>query len=245
MNIYLRLPTYVAQYWRTRFTKPLEPQEPVILSEYDIATRYIRDSLVLNPTYPAERVPDCFSHLQWQNICRGKNPYTGAPAIARDHTIYPTYEEVSQCCGMKMNERSQNYDYLCIQMPSKIFVAGEWHHTNASYGILKTTVGQVQRQFLFEFRMALREWEVKNKMYCLFGYDNDAEVIDRTRLALLERFMLHHNIYCGKDETELRAIRKEMQRILADSIPTGATLRELLPDDITFTDRKEEVIKMK
>ena len=245
MNIYLRLPTYVAQFWRNRFEPAIAPHEPIILSQYDRIYRAISEGLSMNVPIQEGHVPACFSHIDWRSITHGNSPLTRKPVIQRHADTYPDYDEVSQCCGMKQNERSGNYDFLCIQMPKFVYdIEGEKHDTNASYSLRITATGDVIRLFMAEFRKALADCEVMNQMYCLFGKVDDSKAIDRKRLDLLTRFLEHYDIYCGKDETELRAIRKELQRVLGDVVPTGHKLREILPYNITYTDSAERVIKM-
>lgn len=252
-NIYLRLPSYLANFARNSMMDAqgkqifLPPEEPLVFSEFDAQYRCISQNL--SPMVSAHsdgRIPPCFSQQEWKQLMRGYSPVTQKIMLKRDPKQYLTYEEIAQLyCRQLRHGNTEDYDYLCIQLPQRVFLDGEYRYVNAGWNISSLEVPSLVNCFVEDFLMALGEWNRKTKIHCLYphGSINDDRQIERKRNSMLERFLLHYDISVSKDLHEFNALRIKMWRMLQEfSLPDILTVDN---EDITYQDTDERIIHLK
>lgn len=252
-NIYLRLPSYLANFTRNSMMDAqgkqifLPPEEPLVFSEFDAQYRCISQNL--SPMVSAHsdgRIPPCFSQQEWKQLMRGYSPVTQKIMLKRDPKQYLTYEEIAQLyCRQLRHGNTEDYDYLCIQLPQRVFLDGEYRYVNAGWNISSLEVPSLVNCFVEDFLIALGEWNRKTKIHCLYphGSINDDRQIERKRNSMLERFLLHYDISVSKDLHEFNALRIKMWRMLQEfSLPDILTVDN---EDITYQDTDERIIHLK
>ena len=132
-NIYLRVPQYVAAFYRHRDDQhPLGEFDPVEFAAFTHEAIVIASSLILIDN-PAEQSSLCYSQRVWHNILNGKPPTGGKKILQRDPKEWPSLQELCALHGRTFNDREPAFDYLCIKIPREIPFNGEIRKTSASY----------------------------------------------------------------------------------------------------------------
>ena len=150
-NIYLRVPTYVAQFYRGREVQhPLSENDPVEFSPFQHEHVLMSACLQLDTDINSHSSA-CFSQRAWRNILQGKQPHDGKRILTRDEEVWPTMQEICMLTGEKKIQRMDGYDYLCIEMPKHIVVGRQYKQTNPSFTLPPTAATDLQRMLRNEF----------------------------------------------------------------------------------------------
>lgn len=205
-NMYLRVPHYVASYYRNRDEfKPIEIGKPVSLENEPLLWNMLISGLIDNPREKLVK-EGCFCERMWRKMMRGQylpSAHKGNLRLNRDQSLYLTDAEVRELSGMKSSVRSNSSEYLCVKLPPYIFykgrqvaVDGQWQLTSFTCQIFITTV---RRLF----------WESCIKYINNFIESGKAVGMNHSKAEGLERFLSRYDIRTGEDERD----RKTMKRI--------------------------------
>jgi hypothetical protein len=224
----------------------LRPEQPLVFSEFDAQYRVLsRNIFPLAVTHNDGRIPSCLSQQDWKLLMRGYSPVTQKQMLKRDRKVYLSYMEIAQLyCQQLQYGNSSDYDYLCIALPSRVFLDGEYRVPNEGWNLSVKAVSALENCFVEDFLIALGEWNRKTKIHCLYphGSIDDREQIERKRNSMLERFLLHYDISVSKDYHEFNALRIKLWRLLQEySLPDILSVDE---EDITYRDTNEKIITL-
>lgn len=251
-NIYLRLPSYLCNFARNSMMDGkgeqicLKPEQPLVFCEFDAQYRVLSRNISPMPYWHKEdQIPACISQQDWKMLMKGFSPVTQKQMLKRDPKVYLTYTEIAQLyCQQLKYCNSEDYDYLCIALPQRVFLDGSYHYTNAGWNMLEKSITPLINCFVEDFLIALGEWNRKTKIHCLYphGSIDDRDQIERKRNSMLERFLLHYDISVSKDYHEFNALRVKLWRLLQEySLPN---ILEVNEEDITYRDSNEKIIQL-
>lgn len=234
-NIYLRLPTVIAYYHRNYdVNNKLDNFTPMKFSPYTDHAVVMRGGLVIH-TSSRNKVSLCYSQQEFRNILNGKSPDGSRQVMKRDPSIWPTYDELCACLGVKISSRSDSYDYLCIQMPNTILIGDREVRTNACYALSKEPAEMLQELLVRDFKRALIDWEIGTQDFCI----NRERIIRRGHMDTLERFLMRYDIPIPKDGIEKESLRRQLDRWLAKARVLEKAYRSI---DIEYEDSRDVVI---
>ena len=216
-NIYLRVPTYVAQFYRGREVQhPLSENDPVEFSPFQHEHVLMSACLQLDTDINSHSSA-CFSQRAWRNILQGKQPHDGKRILTRDEEVWPTMQEICMLTGEKKIQRMDGYDYLCIEMPKQIVVGRQYKQTNPSFTLPPTAATDMQRMLRNEFIRILLDWIRQERYFC-----NKAGI--RRELAMMiDHFFYHYNMVLGTNQKDRDSMRRMAARWIEDA--------KMLPND--------------
>ena len=233
-NIYLRVPSYVAQFFRA-----IEPNRR--LSENDayqfcpFQHEYIllRNTLTLIPENE-QTCSWCYSQRAWHNIVRGIPPTGGKAVIQRDPQQWVDTKELCAIIGEKSVAKMEAYDFLCIEAPQDVMLGDEVRRTNGSYSLHQREAIALQQLLRNEFVHTFLDWVIQDRRCC------NRLGIRREIGTTIERFFERYYIFIGSNKRE----RESMYRM---SLRWIYQARELPNDRIDFgedmdfvTEREEQ-----
>lgn len=241
-NVYLQVPTYYAAYIRNSYTPVLQKGEPIKFSEYSIERAYMRVGLV-PITGHKEKSPISYSEREWKNMMEGRHPNGGPIIRKRDKTEYLTYAEIRELSGAPLKVKSDNYEYLCIQMPTVVIIEGKQCRTNAVYNLDHETAMLLRSLFQEEFMTRLKIFMLAAHHYNFREIASSKRgahtIIDQKIINTIERFLLCYDIPVSSDYQEFKTIRKMVQRHIPN-IGLFLTPKEI--EHITFKDAADRIV---
>lgn len=236
-NIYLRLPSVICSYHRNYdVERKLDPFEPLKFSPYTDHAATLRSGLILYTKTCGKR-SSCYSQQEWKNLLNGKSRDGQRQILKRDATQWLSYNELCTLEGVLLSKRSENYDYLCIQIPKTILVGDREVKTNASYLLTPGTTKILQILLINDFKRALVDWEIGTFNHCT-GIDNG--YIRRGRMDTLERFLMRYDIPISKDSEEKDTLRRQLDRWFEKAKMMEKAYRTF---DIEYEDTNDKVVK--
>lgn len=205
-NIYLRVPQYVAAFYRHRDDEhPLGEFDPVEFAAFTHEAIVIASSLMLIDN-PAEQSALCYSQRVWNNILNGKAPTGGKKILQRDPKEWPSLQELCALHGRSFNEREPAFDYLCIKIPREIPFNGAIRKTNASYSLHFEAARKLTTLLRNEFYHVFADWCIQDRRA------SNMRGIKRGRGEMLERFLTQYDIPVSADEREKDSLRRMANR---------------------------------
>ena len=213
-TIYLRLPQYVAAFYRGRDEEhPLREQDPVTFCEFSHEYVVLSTGVRMLPVQEQIRA-HCYSQRAWRNICNGRRPEGGGRIFMRDASVWPTSEEVfslEPTRDVRSNEVrawKENTDYLCIGIPGEIVTGGRVHRTNGSYSLNTADARTLSRLLCNEFYSSVLDWLIQDRRFC------NQNGVQRSRVESIERFLLCFNIPVSQSNRERETLRRQINRWL-------------------------------
>lgn len=190
-NIYLRVPTYVAQFYRgLDATRQMSEFEPYKFCEFQHEYIWMKNMLRLIPE--TEQTSSwCYSQRAWNNMLGGKSPAGGKIILHRDRTVWPSINEICAMTGEKKIQKMDGYDYLCLQMPQDVVYGNQLHHTNGSYNLSAKNAIALQRLLRDEFVHTFLDWLIQERRYC------NQIGLHREIGQTIERFFERYYIFIG------------------------------------------------
>lgn len=225
-NIYLRVPTYVAQYYRGRVVPdpPLTEFQAVEFSRFQEEYAIMESAL----TFTSEQESDhqvCFSERMWKNLLQGKRPQGGKVIMRRDAKEWLTIDEVNYLTGNKRNRKTDGYDYLCIAAPKQVVIGGQFRQVTGSFTLPFESANTMVRQLRREFLRIFLHWICEELLVCdRRGIRFDA-TSGRDVMMCIEHFFYHYNMSLGANTTDRDSMRRMAKRWLWEA--------KMLPNDIT------------
>lgn len=216
-NIYLRIPTYVAQFYRGLDSKHLLAEnEPYEFCMFQHEYIYLKNQLLLIPE-DQQTCSWCYSQRAWNNIMAGRPPMGGSTIIRRDRTQWPTNNEICALIGIKSVKKMEAYEYLCVKIPDEAMFGDEVRRTNGSYSLRQNEAMKFQRMLRDEFKHTILDWIIQERRYC------NQVGIHREIGQTIERFFERYYISIGSGKRERESMYKMVRRWLDEA--------HLLPND--------------
>lgn len=153
-NIYLRVPWYVAAYYRGREEDhQLTEWQPVEFADYSREFMIMENGLRYLPEQAQSHI--CYSQTAWNNILHGRRPDGGEVIIRRDPKEWPDTKEICTLIGKANHGRQSSSEYLAIKMPREVYFNKHVHRTNQTYCLAYDVAvwlsSELMRQFCYEY----------------------------------------------------------------------------------------------
>lgn len=229
-NIYLRVPTYVAQFYRGRETDhPLTEFQPVEFSPFQKEHVIMSSCLVFSNDTDIEHVV-CFSERMWKNMLAGKKPQGGKVFLHRDPHEWMSMDEITALTGKGGAKKYEGYDYLCIAAPKTILIGRQYKQVTSSFNLPFIAANEMVRQLRTEFVRLLLSWMRQELTFC------DVKGIKRDIIMCIDHFFHHYGICQGTNMKDRDSMRRMAIRWLEDS---KMIVNEIKDEDVTFVYKRE------
>ena len=228
-NIYLRVPTAMAQFYRHREVKnPLTEFQPVMFSPYQHEHILMSNFLQLDAGSDMTHAV-CFSQRAWRNILQGRMPNGGKRVLNRDEKEWPTMQEICLLTGDKKIQKMEGYDYLCIEIPKEILVGRQYKPTNASYTLPPTPANSLITLLRNFFIFVLLDWVRQERQFCnVHGISHRK----RNLTVMIDHFFYYYDICIGNNGKDRENMRRMAIRWIEES--------QILPNDgVNFGDAED------
>lgn len=211
--MYIRVPHYVASFWRNR-----EERNPIAIGGHiDVSGEYVlwqllQQGLVRNPNEDVVK-EGCFCERMWRKMLRGQGLVANDKGRyvkvfpGRDTEIYLTDAEVRKMAGMKSVQNDEQNEYLCVDLPRRVWdnslqyvVDGQWQ--------LK---GKTAQAFIAELKKSF--WD-ECILYIEQFVKSGGSGFERSTNEGLDRFMLRYDIRVGQDNKERLTLKRNYYRQL-------------------------------
>ena len=229
-NIYLRVPTAMAQWYRGRYDKPLTEFQPVVFSAYQEEMAIMLADMLLVPESQMDHTI-CFSERMWKNMLLGRKPQGGKSLLKREQTEWLTIDEINFLTGAQKTKKSDGFDYLCIQAPKAVSVGGQYKQVTSSFCMTSGGAGELVRYMRREFvRVLLHE-------ICEEIALNDKRGIKRDVMSCVDRFFYRNNMCLGTNTKDRDSMRRMTMRWMQEAKLLGKDIND---DEVLFVYEKEE-----
>jgi hypothetical protein len=194
MNIYVRVPAYVAVWLRNLDVRtPLAPDQPVRFSPYSEPGWTLSTWLA-----PEKGQPDhinCFSERMWRNMLAGKSPGGGRKVVLqRDPARWLSADEVALLNTVVINNKYEAFDYICVEIPPVVAIGSQYRRTDDTYSLSSPAASEMARSLrrLFIYRLLL--WIRGEMTYCV-----QTGIPLRDVGACIDHFFAHYNIVTAEN----------------------------------------------
>ena len=232
-NIYLRVPSYVAQFYRAIDpNRRLSEQDAYQFCPFQHEYILMRNTLTLIPE-TEQNCTWCYSQRAFNNILRGIPPTGGKVVIQRDNKEWITTKELCAIIGEKSVAKMEAYDYLCIEAPQDVMLGDEVRRTNGSYSLHQREAIQLQQLLRDEFVHTFLDWVIQDRRYC------NRMGLRREIGTTIERFFERYYIFIGSNKRERESMYRMSLRWIyqARQLPND---RIDFGEDLTFTTEREQ-----
>lgn len=219
-NIYLRVPVYVAAFYRNRDEKKhLEKAEPVEFDELSYEVWMIRQGLRPDRS-KGQLTVLCYSQQSWDNIVKGKLPYGGKTIISRDPASWPSPSEICTLEGRQLKLHEEMFDYLCIAAPREALIGGNVVRVTKTFALDGKTAQKMGNHLRNEFYHYFMEWCIQE--HRIFR----SKGLAITKAEMMERFYAQYDIPMRPDARNINTMRilaKRLFKRAASALPNGRT----------------------
>lgn len=234
-NIYLQVQSYVAAYYRNRDENNiLGVNDPVEFCSFS-HEQFVLQSSLRPVNAPLQAQSRCYSANVWNTMLTGKSPITGGVLVKREKHEWLTYREVCTLMGTRFLPQKDNCDYLCITIPNAVMIGNTQHRTTSLFTLDPSAASQLRHILHDEFVRVLITWYLSDMDFCA------EKGISRSRIEMLERFMLHYDIPVGPSKIERDSLRRLLNRWLSQSLSPSFARVSVNNTDITRLNEKEEL----
>lgn len=205
-KIFLKVPSLIAAFYRgSDADHPLSNEDAYIFVEG--TAEYQALLFGLRYCNIDEQVKyGCYSLNSWKKMLRGYSLDNGLLTIKRDNSSWLTAQELCLLTGKKYTDRQSIFDYLCISVPSTIFVEGRVRRVNDSFSLDRSGAMTLRRMLVVNFYRVYAQWYLVNKdLMQQLG-------IKRTGVDFINRFLFAHNISISTTRKEEELLRKIIGR---------------------------------
>ncbi len=223
-NIYLRVPTYLAQWYRGRVAPEpsLTEFEPVVFSKFQEEYQMMSSWLIHVNEHDMENTV-CFSERMWKNMLNGRSPRGGRKTvIKRQPTEWLSMAEVTFLSGIAKTKKTESYDYLCIQAPKYVLIGNSWKVVTPSFTMNCRQAGELVRQLSNEFKRMLLHWVTQELFLC------EKRGIRRDATMCVDHFFYHYNVCLGTNKPDRDSMRRMTARWMEEA--------KMMPSDIDDED---------
>lgn len=205
-KIYVRVPGYVAGFWRGRNDdRQLTEFDPYEFNDYDDLYLFLEHHLRFIPEQNQNIF--CLSERAWNHILHGKAPGGGRTILNRNPSEWPKMSEICALTGKFVTDKQESADYLCIAIPQEVLDGGRLHRTNGSFALPKKEadkfIGYLKQEFKREFETF---FEIDQQVCAVNG-------INRSDVDRMERFLANYNMPISVESKDRESLRKLMFRM--------------------------------
>lgn len=212
-TFYLRVPHYVASYFRNKDSDKPIPVGGVLLIEQTERLWVIITSMIhLNRVSNIVRC-GCFCERQWNMMMKGSRLFASNKQCAIDLTLFSKEErlslsdfEVSELSGISKCKGDDSGEYVCIKMPKEVYINGKWHKTNDLWQPLKQGAMDMISEMTREFWRAFFVYMDRDRDWCLVNK------VERSLMEGIERFMARYDIRNSPDNREKKTLKRNYYR---------------------------------
>ena len=206
-NIYIRVPQYVAAFYRNREEDHPKGQfDPIEFDDISFESRLLKQGLRPDRSRGQMTVL-CYSQQSWNNILQGKLPYGGKSILSRDPNIWPSAKEVCALEGRTLKLHEELYDYLCIALPKEALIGGRIVRITKDYALDAKTAQQMANLLRNEFYHYFMEWCIQEQRI----FRQRRLVI--TKAEMMERFFAQYDIPIKPSARDKNAMRMLAKRL--------------------------------
>lgn len=232
-NIYIKVPTAVAQWYRGRLKEPLTEFQPVVFSPYQTESAIMEADIMLVPEGQMDHTV-CFSERMWKNILNGRKPQGGKALLKREPTEWPSMEEVNFLTNLSKNKKTDGYDYLCVAAPKAVRMGTSYKMVTTSFTLTAAGASELARYMKREFvRVMLHE-------ICDEIALNDKRGLRREVMSCIDRFFYRNNICLGTNTKDRDTMRRMATRWMEDAKMLGKDVKD---EDALFVYERENANK--
>lgn len=232
-NIYIKVPTAVAQWYRGRLKEPLTEFQPVVFSPYQTESAIMEADIMLVPEGQMDHTV-CFSERMWKNILNGRKPQGGKALLKREPTEWPSMEEVNFLTNLSKNKKTDGYDYLCVAAPKAVRMGTSYKMVTTSFTLTAAGASELARYMKREFvRVMLHE-------ICEEIALNDKRGLRREVMSCIDRFFYRNNICLGTNTKDRDTMRRMATRWMEDAKMLGKDVKD---EDVLFVYERENANK--
>lgn len=210
-NIYLRVPHYVASYFRNKNRDNriavggvirIDASDPIHAVLTAMATS---NSTYINRGY-------CFSTKQWKRMMQGYSLLTLGKKMkpllsSTEDELSLNDEEVALLSGLPVPKNNDTGEYLCIALPKEVCKDGELLSTNDYWQLTVNGAFNVRKMLVNEFWVAMYSYMDKRREMCANTRDRKFSVIE-----CLESFFERFDIRNSPDQHEIQTIKRNLNR---------------------------------
>lgn len=214
-NIYLRLPLYLAEFYRGRNPKFQLGRDDIFCfppqsEEWNI----IRNGCaIMEPLKQRDR--HCYCQQQWKQLMDGftidgkrlMKPFLNGRR--------PDIFEMAGLEGQPRPKKSDKYDYLCIKLPSQVWVGERLVNINAGYSLTKSAHIELMAKMRYDWLRMFVSYFV-NYCFSMFWSKGIEEVNQQDAMG---QFCVNYNLSIDGDDMEF--MRKQMLREVYEWIEPG------------------------
>lgn len=212
-NFYLRVPHYVASYFRNKDQQKPIPVGGVIRIDTSSNLYPCLSAMIFSNNNESVMPHGCFCERQWRRMMRGTRIYTPKPDAPPAAGVSPKMKgdclsdaEVSVLSGVASRNDEGVSEYLCIRLPEEVYVNhriiktnGQWQPTNAGAKRMAALMTDEFWRIFFIYMDCDRKWCVSH-------------AIDRSILDVIERFMGKYDIRNSSDNKEKMTLKRNYYR---------------------------------
>lgn len=209
-NIYLRVPWYVAAYYRGREEgNQLTEWDPVEFADYTHEYMIMENNLRFMPEQVQSHA--CFSQHAWNNILHGRTPDGNQYIIQRSQKEWPSVQEISTLLGESCYGKQATNEYLCIKMPREVYHCKHVYRTSPSYclphDVARHLAATLNRKFCYEYL----EWTEYRKEFAR------KQGVKAKTIDIVEMFFTQFNFPVAILPTERESLRRMHTRWLSNA----------------------------
>ena len=231
-NIYLKVPTYIAQFYRGRVAPQPALSEFTPISFSPFQQEHVMMEAALQHVNERDMEHTvCFSGRMWKNILNGCPPQGGKVMLKRDPTEWPTMDEINFLTDVKRNKKTDGFDYLCIEAPRMITEGPCFKQVLSSFTMPFTPANNLVRQLRKSFLHILLNWVSEELFLC------SRRGIHRDVVMCIDHFFSHYQMCLGTNSTDRDSMRRMAIRWMEESkmLPVGID-----DEDTLFVYEREE-----
>lgn len=231
-NIYLKVPTYIAQFYRGRVAPEPSLSEftPITFSPFQQEHMIMSSSLLHVNERDMEHTM-CFSQRMWKNILNGCHPQGGKVMLKRAPQQWPSIDEINFLTDVKKNKKTDGFDYLCIEAPKVITEGPNYKQVLPSFTMPFAAANNMVRQLRKGFLYILLNWITEELFLC------NRRGVHRDVVMCIDHFFSHYQMCLGTNSTDRDSMRRMAIRWLEEAkmLPVGID-----DEDTLFVYEREE-----
>lgn len=212
-NMYLRVPHYVASYFRNKNElAPIQVGGVLCFDGIDAFQHIIATQLHPNRSNTIVRY-GCFCEQQWKMMKKGNAIFIREGELKPQmHVLTPidsetlSDREVMLLSGNTYFRGRDFGEYLCIRLPKEVFIKGTLYKVTGLWQLLNSGANQLIKLMNDEFWYAFVSYIRKDNEWC------ESNKVHRSTLEQIERFMTRYNIRNSPDEVEKKTLKRNYYR---------------------------------
>lgn len=205
-NFYIRVPHYVASYFRNIDRENPIPVGGVVKIEsgtplWDVMSGALccNSNNVVHKNY-------CFTSKQWQKMMKGNRLVGKVVLKNREDELTLNDDEIKVLAGLPIPRNDNTGEYLCVAMPREVYHNGRIVATSTQWFLSPRGAGEVRKKMVEEFWRALLAYQDRRHDVCA----NKRQKF--VAIECLESFLARYDIRNSLDNKERDALKRNMNR---------------------------------